>query len=266
MSTQPYLDALDIPTPSQVDHRPYIHSITIAIEWAHKHKNAPPRVTDPEADFVIYISFLKSDTEWWTARFKDSQKKAARFWRDPNTYWKAIAMGVCTPESIGACKKMLPSLDPENYLIKTSDAPALQQIAPELTAIPTIGDTLKKVVSRIPRPRTKTVTEFILRHSPSRSYEQVYSTTLGCCWNKRSAKGKKVYPYGQPYIAKLTGLSLRTVVYAWSWLRKRGIFNKAWNENPKEHRCAGWYVCTSMKQVSYFRDPENRHRKSKRQN
>jgi len=265
MNLEPYPDILGIPSPSKKDHQPYIDLINVAVDWAHKHHNAPPHITDPEADFIIYISFLTSETEWWISRFKDSTNKAGFFYRDPNTYWRAIAMGVSTPKVLDVCKKLLPSLDPEKYSIKTTFTPAPQKITPQATPTPSIGAILKKVISKIPKRRFPTVTEYILFQAPSKSYELIYSTTLGCCRNKRSSKGKKVYPYGQAYIAKLTRSSLRTVVYAWSWLRKKGIFNKARNENPKEHHCALWYVCTSMKQIPYFRDPLNLHRKTKRQ-
>jgi len=237
----------------------------MAVKWAHKHKGAPTHITDPEADLVIYISFLASEPESWISRFKNSQRDAALFYRDPNTYWRVIAVGVVTTKSLEAGKKLLPSLDTEKYSTETRRPPLSQKITPGPTPISSIITPLMKRIPRPIKPRALTVTEFVLRHSPSQSYEQVYLTTLGCCKNKKSAEGRKVYPYGQRYIAKLTRLSLATVERAWSWLHLQGIFNKAWNENPEKHRCAGWYVCTSMKQVSYFRDPENRHRKSKRQ-
>jgi hypothetical protein len=265
MKPEPSLDALGIPSPPKKDHQPYIDLITIALDWAHKHKNAPPYITNPEADLIIYTSFLISETAWWITRFRDSQNKARLFYHDPNTYWKAIAIGVSHPKVLDICKKLLPSLDPENYPTKTSTTPSPQRVRTQPTSTPSIGATLKKVISKIPKRRWPTPTEYILFHAPSKSYERTYSTTLSRCKNKRSSKGKKVYPYGQAYIARLTGLNLRTIELHWSWLRKQGIFNKARNENPELHHCALWYVCTSMKQIPYFRDPKNLHRKSKRQ-
>ena len=266
MKPEPYSDALGIPTPSQKDHQPYIDLINMAIDWPHKHRNAPLYTINPEADLIIYISFLTSKTEGWIPRFRDSQKKARSFYRDPNTYWRTIAIGVSNPKVLDLCKKLLPSLDPETYLLHTTPTPAPQKITPPAAPIPSTETRPKKLIPRVPKRRWPTVTEYILHHSPSRSYELVYSTTLGRCWNKRSSKGKKVYPYGQKYIAELTRLSPRMIRYCWSWLRKRGIFNKARNENPELHHCSLWYVCTSMKQISYFRDPENRHPKKKRHN
>jgi len=265
MSENFYRDVLGITPPSEKDHQPYIDLITKAIDWAHKHKVAPDHITDPEADLVIYISFLASETESWISRFKNSQRNAALFYRDPDTYWRTIAIGVVTRKSLDSCKKLYSSLDTQKYLTETRLPPSPQKLTPQASPKPSTITTPKKPIPRVIKPRVPTVTEFILRHSPSQSYEQVYLTTLGCCKNKKSAEGRKVYPYGQRYIANLIPLSQRTVERAWSWLRRQGIFNKAWNENPEKHRCAGWYVCTSMKQVSYFRDPENRHRRSKRQ-
>lgn len=131
MSLDPHRDILGIPSLSEKDHRPYIDLIDIAISWAVKHKNAPPRITDPEADFVVYISFLVSKTEWWISRFRDSQRKAGRFYRDPDTYWRTIAIGVTHPKALEECKKLLPSLDPEKYLITPALTPAPQKITPE---------------------------------------------------------------------------------------------------------------------------------------
>ena len=105
------------------------------------------------------------------------------------------------------------------------------------------------------------LSNYILKHAPSKSYERIYSAILNHTKNKRSSKGKHVYPYGQDHIAKKTGIPLRTVERAWAWLRAMGILNKAWNENKITQKCAGWYVVTSLKQRLYFMDPANRHRR-----
>jgi hypothetical protein len=261
----PHLDPFEIPSPSEKDHTPYSKLFINAYDWLLKNKGPLDYVIDPESDLIIYISFLTSETKWYTTRFRDSQKKAATFYRDPNTYWRTIAIGVCSLKAIGICKTLLPSLDTEKYLTKTNTLPASQKITPPATSTQIIKPLQKKLPLKTRKRQLPTVTEFILFYAPSKSCERTYSTTLSCCRNKRSSKGKKVYPYGQRYIAKLTRLSLATVERDWSWLRNRGIFNKARNENPKEHRCSLWYVCTSMKQVSYFRDLQKRHPKKRRQ-
>jgi hypothetical protein len=265
MKAKPYLEPIGIPSPSEKDHSPFFKLWTMAFDWLQKNKNPPPYIIDPNADLIIYISFLTSKTKWYATRFRDSQKKAATFYRDPNTYWITIAIGVCHSKAIEVCKKLHPSFDSESYLIKTNALPASQKITPSATSTQIIKPLQKKLPLKARRRRLPTVTEFILFYAPSKSCERIYSTTLSCCRNKRSSKGKKVYPYGQRYIAKLTRLSIRTVKRDWSWLRNRGIFNKARKENPRDHRCSLWYVCTSMKQVSYFQDFQKRHPKKRRQ-
>jgi hypothetical protein len=265
MSEDFYRDILGIPPPSEKSLEVFSKLIIDTVEAVNKRLKVTHHRAPDEPMNIIHLSFLFSPVDEWKAKFTYFRRIVFHAFTTPAILWTTIATGLYTPGVGEAYKKFDPSFDLEKYLIKASPPPAPQKIGPELSTKPNIGAILKKVISKIPKRRLPTVTEYILFHAPSKSYELTYSTTLGCCRNKRSSKGKKVYPYGQEYIADLTGKSPRTTRRAWSWLRKRGIFNKAWNENPKEHRCAGWYVCTSMKQVSYFRDPENRHRKSKRQ-
>lgn len=264
MTQDLYRDILGIPPPPETSLEVFSKLIIDTIDQVNKRLGVTHHRAPDEPFNIIHLSFLFLPVDEWKAKFTKLRRVAFRFFTTPNILWGTIARGLYTPTIGKEYKKFNPSFDPEKYLTETGPPPAPQEIGPELTTKPSIGAILKKVISKIPKRRFPTVTEYILFHAPSKSYELTYSTTLGCCRNKRSSKGKKVYPYGQEYIAELTDLSPRMIRYCWSWLRKRGIFNKAWNENPKEHHCAGWYVCTSMKQVSYFRDPENRHRKSKR--
>jgi len=266
MSEDLYRDILGIPPPSKESLEIFSNLIIDTIDQVNKRLKVIHHRVPDEPSNIIHLSFLLLPVDGWKSKFTHLRKVAFRFFTTPDIFWTTIAVGLYSPRVGEAYKKFNPSFDLEKYLTKTSTTSAPQEIGPELTTKPSIGAILKKVISKVPKRRFPTVTEYILHHSSSRSYELVYSTTLGCCRNKRSSKGKKVYPYGQRYIAKLTRLSLATVERAWSWLRKHRIFNKARNENPEEHHCALWYVCTSMKQVSYFRDPKNLHRKSKRQN
>ncbi len=265
MKADPYPDILGIPLPSEGSLKIFSELIVDTINEVNKRLKVSHHRVPDEPFNIIHLSFLLLPVNEWKAKFTHIKTIAFRFFTTPDILWQTIATGLYTPTIGDAYKKINPSFDPGEYSTKTTTTPAPQKITPPAAPTPSIDAILKKVISKIPKRRFPTVTEYILFHAPSKSYELVYSTTLGYCRNKRSSKGKKVYPYGQRYIEKLTGQPLRTVERAWSWLRKRGIFNKAWNENPKEHHCAGWYVCTSMKQVSYFRDPENRHRKSKPQ-
>jgi len=265
MSLDLYRDILGIPPPPETSLEVFSKLIVDTIGAVNKRLKVTHHRIPDEPFNIIHLSFLLLPVDEWKSKFTHLIRVAFRFFRTPTIFWAAIAMGLYTPTIGESYKKLNPSFDPEKYLDNGFSPPAPQEIGPELTTKPTIAATLKKVISKIPKRRFPTVTEYVLFQAPSKSYELIYSTTLGCCKNKRSSKGKKVYPYGQRYIEKLTGKPLRTVERAWSWLRKQGIFNKARNENPKEHHCALWYVCTSMKQVPYFRDPKNLHRKSKRQ-
>lgn len=265
MKPEPNSHALGIPSPSEKSLEIFSNLTIETIDQVNKRSKVTHHRVPDEPFNIIYLSFLLSPVNEWKSKFTHLRVVAFRFFTTPAIFWTTIAMGLCAPEVAEAYKKINPSFDPVKYLTKTSTAPAPQKITPHPTPTPSIGAIPKKLISKVSKPRTLTVIEYVLRKAPSISYELVYSTTLGCCKNKKSAKGRKVYPYGQPFIANLTGISQRTVERAWSWLHRQGIFNKAWNENPDKHHNAGWFVCTSMKQVSYFRDPENRHRRSKRQ-
>jgi hypothetical protein len=266
MTQDLYRDILGIPPPPETSLEVFSKLIIDTVAQVNKRLRVTHHRVPDEPSWIIYLSLSFYPPDEWESKFTYFRRIAFHAFTTPAIFWAAIAMGLYTLTIGEAYKKFDPSFDLEKYLLKPIPTPAPQEIGPELTTTPSVGATLKKVISKVPKRRFPTVTEYILFHAPSKSYELIYSTTLGCTKNKRSSKGKKVYPYGQAYIETLTPLSLRTVERAWSWLRKQGIFNKARNENPKEHHCALWYVCTSMKQIPYFRDPENRHRKSKRQN
>jgi hypothetical protein len=266
MSLDLYRDILGIPPPPETSLEVFSKLIVDTISAVNKRLKVTHHRIPDEPFNIIHLSFLLLPVDEWKSKFTHLIRVAFRFFRTPTIFWAAIARGLYTPTIGESYKKLNPSFDPEKYLENCFSPPAPQKVTPQPTSTPSIGDTLKKVISKIPERRFPAVTEYILFRAPSKSYELVYSTTLVYTKNKKSAKGRKVYPYGQAYIKRLTRLSRSTVDRAWSWLRKRGIFNKARNENPKEHHCSLWYVCTSMKQVSYFRDPENRHPKKKRHN
>jgi hypothetical protein len=266
MSEDLYHDTLGIPIPSPESYRVLGKLIPKIIDQIGRRFDAPGYIFPRELQDIIFLSLSFHSPDEWKAKFSRAAKSAIKFSPTIERLSKTIEAGLLTPEVAKAYKKINPAFSPDPVIVRPMPTPAQQKITPEPTTTPGIGATLKKVISKIPKRKFPTVTEYILFHAPSKSYELIYSTTLACCRNKRSSKGKKVYPYGQAYIAKLTRLSRSTVDRAWSYLRKKGIFNKARNENHKEHHCSLWYVCTSMKQIPYFRDPENRHRKSKRQN
>ena len=134
----------------------------------------------------------------------------------------------------------------------------------EISQRPILDPSLKPHITKPkPKPRplhpAQTVRAYILENQPYASVIKVFDEVITFCRNKHSSRGIKIYPYGQAYIALNLQLSTRHARRCWQWLRKRGIFNKRRNENPTLHHCSEWFVCTSLKQVSYFRDPERRH-------
>ena len=116
------------------------------------------------------------------------------------------------------------------------------------------------ILKRAPSPN-KTLELFLFVHAHT--------------FNKDSKPGRHVYRYGQVYACKGIGLPTRKKQNGdsrpgsqfdqlWAWLVKKGLFNKRSNENPEAHRCATWYVCTSLEQVGHFRDPHHIPRKKAR--
>lgn len=129
-----------------------------------------------------------------------------------------------------------------------------------------------KIETKTFRENWKAVKLWIDRSAPSDKYGRLYLLSLPYTYNRYSKRGKHVFCYPQEWFAKEIGFTLRSLERCWSWLARHGVFNKAWTENPmkfrdrmetrtKNPRPAGWYVCTSLKQRTYYRDPKNRHRK-----
>jgi hypothetical protein len=226
----------------------------MAADWTNNHNGAGRTIPDQIADFIIYTSFLKSETEWWIHAFQDSQKKAAHFYRDLNTYWRTIAIGVTTPEIEKACLQCLPNLDTEKYFQHHAITPAPQKITPLPTPRPK--------TPRAPRPQ-ETIQHFITDHAPSIAYLQTFVFISRHTRNRFSARGREVYPYGQEYVARNININPRTVRRIFSWLKRHHIIFKRSNENPELHKSATWFVCTSWKQSTYFLDPEGRRPKKR---
>jgi hypothetical protein len=109
---------------------------------------------------------------------------------------------------------------------------------------------------KIAPARKESIIEFVTNHSPSFNYRKVFIFISRHTKNRFSKKGRKVYPYGQEYVARKLNLSLHTIENVFSWLRRQGIIIKRSNENPELKKSATWFVCTSWKQSFYFRDPK----------
>jgi len=104
-----------LPNHSIEDFKNYVDLITTAVDWAHKNNDAPSSaILEGEGDIII-VSFLLSEFKGWSERFGKSQKMAARFYRDPDTYWRTIALGISTPEVEKSCLDLFPNLDRGKY-------------------------------------------------------------------------------------------------------------------------------------------------------
>lgn len=128
-----------------------------------------------------------------------------------------------------------------------------------------------KIETKTFRENWKAVKLWIDRCTPSDKYGRLYQLSLPYTYNRYSKRGKHVFCYGQRWFAKEIGFSWGSFRRCWTWLVRHGVYNKAWTENPmkfrdqretrtKNPKTAGWYLCTALKQITYFRDPENRHR------
>lgn len=149
-----------------------------------------------------------------------------------------------------------------------------REISPK--PIPQHGPKTATQVSKSKKPYLRLAQDcrqWILENQPWPQCIKVFDTVLRYTFNKGSSKGRKIYRYGQAHIIRLIlkkpHLTVREALdkgrqirRCWQWLKRTGFLNKAWNENPELHHNAGWFVCTSMKQRTYFRDPEKRHRPS----
>ena len=128
----------------------------------------------------------------------------------------------------------------------------------------TTQDTPRPLPEKKPSPVTQPyhpIQDYIFDHAPSINYLKVFVFISRHTKNRFSQRGRKVYPYTQYYAARSLGIPLRTISRIFSWLHRRGIIFKRTSENPDKHWAATWFVCTSWKQSTYFRDPEGRRPK-----
>ena len=115
MEQNTHLNTFDLPNRSPQEFKKYQDIITDAVDWAHKNKDAPDFVTDEVAADIIIISFLVSDFEWWSTKFLNIQRPARVLYRDPDTFWRTIAMAVSTPQVKQQCLIVRPDLNREKY-------------------------------------------------------------------------------------------------------------------------------------------------------
>lgn len=132
METNTPQDFRDIPNRTPLEFQKYQHIITDAIDWAHKNKDAPDYLTDEVAADIIIVSFLVSDFEWWSTKFLNIQRPARIMYRDPDTFWRTIAMAVSTPQIEQQCLIVRPDLDREKYFNHAFTMPGPEKIAQRL--------------------------------------------------------------------------------------------------------------------------------------
>lgn len=132
MNENPYQGISGLPNPSTKNHLPYIEAISTASKWINEHKGAPLKITDPIADFIIYLSFLTQDSENWKSRFIHSQNTAGFFYTTPDRYWRTIALSLTTPSLKNLCLQILPNVDQESYFPTHYPKPIPLSIIPKL--------------------------------------------------------------------------------------------------------------------------------------
>ena len=206
-------------------------------------------ILDQEEFEQLFIKWTENDYFWGPS---------------PGTAWASLIQYLRPPKKMALFKIQCPIDENEGPTKKKN-----HQVNPgrEITRQPIYKHGPKQATSREKQKKpylrlAQTVRSYILEHQPHPHCIKLFDKVLLHCWNKQSKRGRKVYPYGQAYAAKQLEWGKRKLESRWQWLKKQGIFNKAWNENPKLHHHSGWYVCTSIKQVAYFRDPEKRRRRS----
>jgi hypothetical protein len=249
MEQNTYTANFDLPNKTPQEFQKYQGIISDAIEWAQKEKNAPDHVTDEVAADIICVSFLTSDFRWFSDRFINTERKCREVFMNIDRHWRTIAMGVSTPEVEQQYLTVHPDIDREKYFPHLITAPALQGILrrPPLETKPK------------PTPcKYKTILEFVTNQAPSINYTRTFIFIQKRTKNRFSSRGRKIFPYGQNYVARELNISVRTIRSVFAWLKRQHVIFKRTNENYNRKKCATWFVCTSLKQSTYFLDPKGR--------
>ena len=215
-------DTFDLPNHSLEDFKNYVDLITTAVDWAHKNNGAPSSaILEGEGDIII-VSFLLSEFECWSDRFRKCQKTAARFYRDPDTYWRTIALGISTPEVERSCLDLFPNLDREKYFPYVEPLEGIRGDLPGVTTKPKRKYTHKrgalwKLDDRWDHlwPSSRKVFQEIRRRTqyPKRSDNFPWTQT------------------GVESLAKFTGVSVCQVKRALHQLERFGLIKKIFKGN-----------------------------------
>ena len=113
------------------DHTPYLDLIIKTVKGIHQHLGAPNHIDEEVAGFIIYSSFLISETEDWKRRFILFRKYATEKYTTSQNYWRTIARGVSTPEVERVCLELLPNLDKGKYFPDDNTTRLIKRIALE---------------------------------------------------------------------------------------------------------------------------------------
>jgi len=245
-------DFSGIPSPSKKNHTPYIDLIAAAADSVQKKFGGDHRAIEPIIDFIIYMSFLSTETEWWVNTFTKWQGNAEYLSRTENNHWRMIQGGLLTPEVERVVMLCLPDLDREKYFPHPITAPTPEEIRPR--------PSLETKPNPTPH-KYKTILEFVTNKAPSINYTRIFILIQKRTKNRFSRRGRKVFPYGQNYIHRELDVSLATVERVFAWLKRQHVIFKRTNENRDRKKCATWFVCTSLKQSTYFLDPKGRRSK-----
>ena len=248
-------------SPPQKDRTPYVNQMLIAGDWLRKHLGVDRPEIDGTAELVIWASFFICETESWVIAFTRAQRSAAHFYRDPNAYWRTIAIGVSTPEVEKECLESLDDSDIGGFFPDRNGVPSPQEITPRATTTP------KPPTRKTPEPnpdlknlstyglvkhyalvRKTSVFNFIVEQSGNLTLARIHNFIQHNNNFELSSRGKVVYDGSFSWVARELGISLQTVWRGFHWMAQRKLVTKI---APPDHRIrknSRWYVCTSMAQ------------------
>lgn len=252
MNENAYTANFDLLNRTPREFEKYVAAISNVLDTLHQVNPNNGLLPDENTTDIIITSWLLTDPQQWHSTLAAATNQRHLFFQPPSKFWKTIARLLATPHVKETCPELFPDIGWEKYSPHIIDTPTPQTITP-------------KPAPRVrPSPthrREETITQFITRHILSTNYLQVFIFISRHTTNRHSSRGRKIYPYGQKHVAHELQISLLTVNRIFSWLRRHHIIFRRSNENPKQHKCATWFVCTSWKQSTYFLDPQHRRPK-----
>ena len=252
MTQNTYTANFDLLNRTPPEFEKYVAAISNVLDVLHQVNPNDGVLPDETTTDIIIASWLLTDPQRWHSTLAAATNQRDLYFQPPPKFWKTLASLLATPQVKETLPELFPDIDRERYLPHIVDAPTPQRITPQPTPRAKPSPTHR---------REETIAQFITRHILSTNYLQVFIFISRHTKNRFSSRGRKVYPYGQEYVKGELGISLLTVNRIFSWLERHHIVFKRSTENPREHKCATWFVCTSWKQSTYFLDPQHRRQK-----